>query len=135
MAKGYIAVVLDEKSRTDLLSTHPFFYEKGICHHVTLSFGDCSPEELERQMNFFAMTSKQVSVVVEDKYNDREGVECFTVSINGRKLRADGERLHLTHSLANGRRPMESKAVVANSDCRNSRAALFGRGTVTAIEY
>lgn len=135
MVKGYIAVALNEEFKATLVANYPFFYGREYCHHVTLSFGDGSSEELERQMNFFAMTSKEVSVVVEDNYNDGEGVECFTININGHTLRADGGRLHLTHSLADGRRPVESNAVVTNSACRRSRVAMIVKGTIVAIEH
>lgn len=135
MVKGYIAVVLDEEFKAILVANNPFFYEREFCHHVTLSFGDGSLEELSRQMDFFAMTSKEVSVVVEDNYNDGEGVECFTININGHTLRADGGRLHLTHSLTSGRKPVESNAVVMNTAYRRSNVAMVVKGTIVAIEH
>jgi len=135
MASGYIAVVLDEKSRATLVRIYPFLYKRPFCHHTTLSYGDASSEELTRQMNFFALTSNEVDIFIEDIYNDENGVECFTVSINGQTLRTDGGKLHLTHSLANGRRPVESNAVVANATYKISTINMTVKGTVVAIEH
>ena len=44
MSFKYIAFVLDEESRQDLIKLFPCSYGKEVCHHITISFGDSSEE-------------------------------------------------------------------------------------------
>ena len=45
--------------------------------------------------------------------DDGQGVEALVVALGGETRRWDGSRYHITWSLADGRKPVESNAVIA----------------------
>lgn len=79
-------------------------YERVIFEHITYAFPDknSAPEPKE--------------VIIVGHVSDGEGVQALVVSVDGSTVRkADGGTYHITYSLGEGRRPVESNKVIANS--------------------
>jgi len=101
MRTGYVGWELPEKERARLLALFPPLYPNVVAHHVTHKFGVNESEQLPVTTNL---------VVVADT-NDNNGVQCLIVSVNDSLVRPDGSVYHITWSLANGRKPVESNNV------------------------
>lgn len=100
----YLAFVLSEKGRAELLRLVKPAYPKVVCHHVTLKFDTrtgLTKEETE-------MVGKPANVMLRGVIDDGKGVQALTVSFNGETERPDGSFYHITHSLGEGRKPVES---------------------------
>ena len=101
---GYVAFVLDEKSKTRLLRAFPPVYGRVIAHHVTLKFG-VKMEELEAVKEAYGHTEY---VRVRGHAQD-EATQCVAVSTeHGYDLQANGTPLHITISVADGHKPAEA---------------------------
>jgi hypothetical protein len=100
----YLAFVIDEKSRAMLLKMFPPKYERVICHHVTLQFNLSKGLTAEQEK----MIGTDPGVMVRHVRDDGKGVQAIAVSVNGKTERPDGSYYHVTLSLANGRKPVES---------------------------
>lgn len=101
--KGYVGWALDPQQRTHLLQTFPTKYARVIAHHVTLRVGVTSDVPLPQ-------AHEGMIVGVAD---DQMGVQALVVAIGGTVRRPDGGRYHITWSLAQGRKPVESNHVIA----------------------
>lgn len=99
--KGYIAWVLTEAERARLLGLFPPAYGRVVAHHVTYKFGadenDKLPHETEGLVLGWA--------------DDGNGVQCLIIEISKTTKRADGSTYHITWSLGEGRKPVESNEV------------------------
>lgn len=99
---SYSAYVIDTNDRERLLQQFPPKYGHVIAHHVTEQFGILRPEQVH---------SVPVDVKVVG-YTDDGGVEAVVVEVNGKSTRTDGKLYHITLSVAPGRKPVESNAVI-----------------------
>ena len=100
---AYTAYVLTKESRDKLLDSFPPVYENVIAHHITVVFG--IPKNTHPP-------KKPKTVQVIGYINDGEGVEGLLVSVNGNTNRDDGSKYHITMSLANGRKAVETNNYV-----------------------
>lgn len=104
MIKGYIAWVLPEKLRAELLAAFPVTYERTIAHHITYKFGVPESEGLP----------VVDSMAIVGMANDEKGVQCLIVEVNGSSKRDDGSVYHITWSLSANRKPVDSNKVAKN---------------------
>lgn len=100
----YLAFVLDEAARANLMKLITPRYERKICHHVTLRF-DLSKGLTDTERDWL---KNGVDVFLKGPVDDDKGVQCLRVSVNGKTDRPDGSFYHITHSLSNDRKPVES---------------------------
>lgn len=104
----YTAYVLNEASRDLLKKRFPPKYSTFIGHHVTHEFG--VDDEVLSWME--PMPKGQIKVV--GYVDDGEGLEALVVSVNGSTERPDGKTYHITWSLNEGRKPVESNDLLTN---------------------
>ena len=125
MSFKYIAFVLDQKSKGIVKTLFPPKYSKYVSEHITVSFGDNSEEALAAAVEHFQITKP--CFMLTGHFDDDQGVECFSAEalvpdphtgqyVNFITKRMDGGRYHLTHSLSNGRKAVESNDVIKNQD-------------------
>jgi hypothetical protein len=102
----YTGYLLTEKTRNELLALFPPKYEKVVAHHITEQFGVASthtPPEMPE------------TVTVVGYIDSGDGVEGLLVEVNGTSFRPDGSRYHVTWSLADGRKAVETNKHVHNA--------------------
>ena len=104
--KGYVSLVLDNKSKNMLKSIFPPKYPDFIGHHITVAFG--VDESYIENIN----QSNEVSVV--GYADDGESLEALVVEVDGTHMRPDGKIYHITWSLdrSKGRKPVHSNDVI-----------------------
>ena len=85
----YTAHVLDEESRTMLLTKFVPKYSKVIGHHVTVDFG--VPEGTP--------APNYADVKLVGYIDSGDGLEALVVSVDGTHTRPDGKTYHITWSL------------------------------------
>lgn len=117
MTKGYTAYVLTEASRENLLKLFPPTYSNVVAHHVTWMFGVDETTELPPQHR---------TATIREIVDDQTGVEALIVNIDGNSIRPDGKTLHVTWSLADGRKPVESNDAIKHG----VRSVIVGLVTV-----
>jgi hypothetical protein len=100
--KGYVGWALSDAERTRLLDVFPPKFDRVIAHHVTLQFGVTSDVLLPED---------HTGIVVAQAI-DPEGVQALVLRIGGTTRRPSGGTHHVTWSLAEGRRPVESNWVI-----------------------
>lgn len=105
----YLAWVLTEGSRRILLDRFPPRFSQILCHHITVQY-DLTEDILWEAENCHAGARVQVVAHVSDA-----SLECLVVSIGGATTRKDGSTYHITHSLENPRRPVDSNALLRAS--------------------
>lgn len=91
----------DERDR--LLERFPPKYETVIADHVTLQVGASAQTSLPQ---------KPGSTRIVGRADDRKGLECYAVELNGTTDRPDGSTYHITWSLGPGRKARESNDVL-----------------------
>lgn len=99
----YTGYLLSETSRIELLEKFPPKYKRVIAHHITEAFGvpaDIEPPNIPD------------SVKVTGYIDSGDGVEGLLVSVNGSNVRPDGSKYHITWSLDEGRKPVETNIYV-----------------------
>jgi hypothetical protein len=101
LTKGYVGWLLPQEERSRLLEMIPPRYVQVVAHHCTLKFGVAS--------NTVLPVATQASVV--GVADDLQGVQALVLNVQGTH-REDGKHLHITWSLAQGRRPVESNDVL-----------------------
>jgi hypothetical protein len=135
---GYIAFVLSEQSREDIKKLFPSKYEREVCHHVTLVFGDTSEEA-----RMMAGMDAGYGAYITGHYDDKQGVECLSVSFAMERgdgtfslcnTRRDGQKYHITHSLTTDRKPVESNNVVGKPEYQTRLITLEISGTIEVID-
>jgi hypothetical protein len=102
MAKHVAGWLLHPEERDRLMAVFPPAYPEVIAHHVTLKAG-VSPD--------FPLPSETEGFVV-GMADDGAGVQALIVEIGGTTRRPDGLTWHITWSLADGRRAVESNDVI-----------------------
>lgn len=99
----YTGYLLTEKTRNLLLAQFPPKYEKVVANHITESFGvpsNTAPPEMPE------------SVAVIGYIDSGDGVEGLLAEVNGSTDRPDGSMYHITWSLGNGRKAVETNKYV-----------------------
>jgi hypothetical protein len=99
----YTGYLLTETSRKLVLDKFPPKYDNVLCHHITEKFGvpsDSPPPALPGKVQIVGYI------------DSGDGVEGLLVSINGSTERPDGQKYHITLSLANGKKPVETNNYV-----------------------
>ena len=107
LSSYYLAFVLDEESRTRLLKNYPAAYSNVVCHHVTICFHGVSEAMVEEWQN-----KKQLCQVM--RHYCKDDVECFSVMLENTMIVPDIRRLHLTHSLAEGKKAVQSNELLVS---------------------
>ncbi len=105
MRMGYIALVVSEVSRALLLDRFGPKFANVVCHHITWAFKVAEDTLLP--------APKLVAIV--GYATDGAGVECLVVEVDGNTGRSDGGTYHVTLSLAEGRKPVESNKVIESA--------------------
>lgn len=99
----YTGYLLTETSRSKLLKKFPPKYKKVVAHHITEQFGvsaDTNPPKMPK------------SVQVVGYIDSGDGVEGLLVEVNGSTSRPDGSKYHITWSLDDGRKAVETNIYV-----------------------
>lgn len=102
MGTGYTGWELPGDERARLLDLFPQRYERLVAHHVTLEFGVSHSHPLPG-----AAVGEVIGIV-----DDDAGVQALIVAVDGGTERPDGSTLHITWSLADGRRSADSNIVI-----------------------
>lgn len=99
----YTAYVLTDKSREKILAKFKPTYSNVVCHHITAKFGVSADEPIPAQ---------PTSVKIVGYVDSKTGVEGLLVEIDGSTKRPDGKLYHITLSLGQGRKPVETNDVI-----------------------
>jgi len=102
MPTGYIAFVLDENTREQILAAIAPRFEIVVCHHITVEYGVTDEA---------ALPSLQRAEII-GYCTDNGGIEALIVAIDGNTTRPDGSTYHITLSHAQGREPKESNDAI-----------------------
>ena len=94
--------LLDQEDREQLLVVLPAAYARIVAHHVTLS--------VDTPLDSVLPTERVGAVL--DLADDGAGVQALVVEIGGTVRRPDGSVFHITWSLADGRKAVESNDVI-----------------------
>ncbi|MGI8944191.1 MAG: hypothetical protein ACR2FJ_08200 [Qipengyuania sp.] len=108
-ASAILGWKIDPDDRDRLLRRFPPSYGETVADHVT--FG--------RRDKTSAVPQVDCATVV-GRADDGEGVEALVVELAGSTDRWDGSTYHITWSLAEGREPVESNAVIARCGWRET---------------
>ena len=100
----YTAYVLTDEARDMLLEKFPPKYPKGIAHHVTVEFG--VPEGTE--------PPPEAEVKVVGEADSGDGLQTLVVMVDGSTKRPDGGTFHITWSLNDNYKPVDSNALLAD---------------------
>jgi hypothetical protein len=103
----YLAFELTEGARSALLNQFKPSYKRVVCHHITVEF-NLTEEKLPRLQE--DLTGADLEVI---GYALGDGVEALVVRVNGSERRPDGKVYHITLSLDEGHKPVESNGLVA----------------------
>lgn len=99
----YSAYVLTSEARNKLLSIFPVAYPaRVVAHHVTVQFGNVSADDIP--------TGKEIKVV--GTLDTGDGLQALVVSVDGEVDRPDGSVYHITWSLDNGYKPVDSNKMI-----------------------
>lgn len=119
----YLAFVLSDASRAELIKFFPPTFERVICHHVTIAF------KLDQELFDSIMGVMGDSVeVFATGHLIGQNIECFTVEINGvKRLEISGQQYHITHSLQSPAKPVDSNALIrSGADPKKMRLKVEG---------
>ena len=97
----YFAYKISEESRSELLRLFATSFSKVICHHVTIEF-NLTPEKLQ---TYSFDENTKVEVV---GYARGDNIEALAIAINGETERRDGSFYHVTLSLQQPAKPVDS---------------------------
>lgn len=97
----FIGWALDRTEREALLARFPPRYVSPVADHVTLAFKPAHPK----------LPTETAGEIVGEA-DDGRGVQAMVVRIGGTTDRPDGSTYHITWSLADGRRAVESNDVI-----------------------
>lgn len=98
----YSAYILDQSSRSALLKVFTPQYKTVLAHHITVQFGNVSSADIP----------DDAVVKVIGYVDSTDGLEALVVSVNGQVDRPDGSVYHVTWSLSNGYKPVDSNKVI-----------------------
>lgn len=99
----YTAYVLTDKSRKEILEKFKPAYSNVVCHHITVAFGVDKDEPIPEM-------PKSVKIV--GHIDSKTGIEGLLVEVNGNTKRPDGKLYHITLSLGQDRKPVETNDVI-----------------------
>ncbi len=102
MANLIAGWLLHPADRDRLLTAFPPTYSKVVAHHVTLRAGVKKDFPLPTQTEGWVVGFA----------DDGDGVQALVVEIGSTTRRPDGSTYHITWSLADGRRAVESNDVI-----------------------
>jgi hypothetical protein len=124
----YLAFVLSEQSRSELIKLVPPSFGRVICHHVTLAF------KLDENLfeGIMEVIGEHPKVVVTGLHQC-DNIECFAVDINNaHRLLLNSQRYHITHSLNDPAKPFDSNRVIAGTEAVKQMNVLL-QGTVEMV--
>lgn len=103
----YLAYVLDDECRENLLSRVVTRHEVQVCHHVTIQF-IIKPERLIDLQKLVDCNPKmEVRVLVES-----DTIDFFLVFVDGKNIETDQSFTHLTYSRKGTARNRDSNRVI-----------------------
>ena len=104
---GYLAFVVPEQARQELAKRFPPKYPEFIGHHITEVFGWSASQPVPTG----TATVKVIG------HAEEKGLEALVVTVEGKTLRPDGKRYHITWSLdrSKGKKPVMSNDLIARS--------------------
>lgn len=102
MPERVMGWLLDQEDRERLLAAMPAAYPRVVAHHVTFSVD--GPVDAPLPM--------ELSGSVVGLADDGAGVQALVVEIGGTTQRPDGSAYHITWSLADGRKAVDSNDVI-----------------------
>jgi len=94
---------VDRACRDQLLKAHPPRYGRAVADHVTLQAGVAARAD----------PPPPARCRIVGEADDGRGVQAMVVEIDGDTARPDGGTFHITWSLDEGRRAVESNEVIA----------------------
>lgn len=94
---------LDPEDRRRLLKVFPPLYGRVVADHVTLAAGAGAGED---------EPPPEVSAQIVGQTSDGKGVQALVAALDGSTRRPDGGVYHITWSLGDGRRAVESNDVL-----------------------
>ena len=103
----FIGWALDPSERSELLDRLPPRYANVVADHLTLAFQPSNPK----------LPTETVGEIVGEAA-DGQGVQAMVVRIGGTTDRPDGSTYHVTWSLADGRRAVESNTAIRDHGWR-----------------
>ena len=108
----YLAFVLDEATRNEIISLYATSAHKRVlAHHVTVAF-KITEADIDELQQFIDQTETMVLnglAMSSSDYPREDGVAAFRVLRNGSSKRPiDGATLHLTLSVGDGYKPVDS---------------------------
>ena len=99
----YSAYVLTKECRNKLLTIFPPSYkERVVAHHVTVQFGNVTADDIP--------TGEEIKIV--GVLDTGDGLQALVVSVDGKVDREDGSVYHITWSLSNGYKPVDSNKMI-----------------------
>ena len=120
---GYVAFVLDEKSRQKLLNRYQPKHPRLFAHHVTLEFG--VPDEAADSVvaRFSDITHFEVLGYAHDEHTD-----CVVVTTANRMRRQmNGKPLHVTISVAEDSKPVQAGKTAEHAMAATGWMSLTGQ--------
>jgi hypothetical protein len=127
----YLAYVLSDETRAELLQLCPPSFDRVICHHVTIAFN-----LNEAMFNRLIEAIRQKPSVVATGFLRGNDVECFLVEVNGEHTgELTGQRYHVTHSLRDPAKPVDSnKLIVASKGVPTKKLNVQLSGTLQMVK-
>lgn len=103
---SYTAFVIDEISRKQLLQRYKPKFKDVYAHHVTFQMGE----------NTELLNYKPMIVIY--GYIMGENIETFLVTVDGKSVRPDGSKYHITWSLdkSKGVKPVDSNKLIKDHE-------------------
>lgn len=130
----YLAYVLSEYSRDELINFVPPSFGRVICHHVTIAF------RLDQTMcDIITDVIGKHPTVYATAHLKGDHIECFEVEINGAKhLEVNGQQYHVTHSLEAPAKPVDSSKMLGATPAISNQIITFSpkillQGTVELV--
>ena len=101
--RGYVGWQLADCDRNSLKNIFTPAYSRFFGHHCTLQFGVTETVKLPREIDGYVI----------GKVDHGDGVQALVLMIGGDINRPDGGILHITWSLSDDRKPVDSNAALA----------------------
>lgn len=98
----YSAYLLSQTGRKTLMDIFKPKYSRTVAHHVTVQFGNVTEDSVP----------DAADIEVVGYIDSGDGLEALVVSVNGAVDRPDGSVYHITWSLQNGYKPVDSNKVI-----------------------
>lgn len=107
LTEGYLAFTVPAQAREELAKRFPPKFPEFIGHHITYEFG---------VPTHFKVPEGTATIKVIG-YAEEDGLEALVCTVEGRDLRSDGRRFHITWSLdrAKGKKPVMSNDLISRT--------------------